>query len=535
MKRAFVVAGFTGFFFAAVVSTVGAAPSAEIQRRMEQLELGQERTIAGVKLEAVRLLPALYADRGYEPLWTRPDAIIQIQNLIDYAVSEGLDASDYPVGALVGLNGSDPVAADLLSSEILIRVAYHLRFGKVNPQALDPHWNFDRHLSANANPPKTLQQAAAAPSVADFVASFFPRGELYADVKVALAEYRKLEAAGGWPSIGTDPVLREGASDAVVPQIRARLAVTDGAPPAAGDPNLYDASLAKAVVAFQSRHGLDADAVVGAGTYAALNVPIAQRIDQLRLTLERGRWIMEDLSGRFILVNIAAFRAALVKDREFVWSAKVQVGKPYRATPTFKGELEYIQVNPTWTVPPTILSKDTLPAIKKDPTYLERKNMVVLRHDGTKVDPTTIDWANMTGKFPYMIRQQPGPTNALGRVKFIFPNKHFIFLHDTPSKALFDRSDRAFSSGCIRVENPFELAVLLMNDPAKWSQADFDALMAAAETKNLYPVPKVPVYILYWTATARGGVVYFHHDIYERDGPLLAAMGAETRIDLPGN
>jgi murein L,D-transpeptidase YcbB/YkuD len=383
MKKAITIAGLAGFFAVVVASAAYATPSAEIQRRMEQLSLGEERTVAGVHLEADDLLPALYADRAFELLWTREDTVAQLQSLIDYAVSEGLDPIDYPIAALSGLQGKDPVGFDIVASEILIRVAYHLRFGKVNPQALDASWNFDRRLLANGNPPRTLQQAATAPSVTEFVAAFFPRGELYADVKTALADYRALEADGGWPTVPGGAVLQKGDEDPRVPALRARLSVTDGAPAAVGDPELFDDALQTAVIAFQGRHALDADGVVGDKTYAALNVPIASRIDQLRLTLERGRWIMEDLSGRFVLVNIAGFQAALVKDREFVWAAKVQVGKPYRATPVFKGEIEYMQVNPTWTVPPTILSKDTLPAIRKDPSYLEKKNMVVLRNDGT--------------------------------------------------------------------------------------------------------------------------------------------------------
>jgi murein L,D-transpeptidase YcbB/YkuD len=234
-------------------------------------------------------------------------------------------------------------------------------------------------------------------------------------------------------------------------------------------------------------------------------------------------------------VNIAGFRLTLFRDDQVTWRTRVMVGKPYRKTPIFRGDIEYLVFNPTWTVPPGILAKDKLPAIKKDPGYLQRTNMVVLNHDGTEVDPNSIDWQSLSASnFPYILRQKAGPNNALGQVKFIFPNPHFVFLHDTPSRALFDRSERAFSSGCIRVEHPLELARLLLDDQAKWDSTAIDATIASAETKTVHLKNTFPVFIVYLTALGEpGGPVYFYRDIYDRDRGLMEALDSEIVIDLP--
>jgi murein L,D-transpeptidase YcbB/YkuD len=267
--------------------------------------------------------------------------------------------------------------------------------------------------------------------------------------------------------------------------------------------------------------------VIGKNTLAALNVPVQKRIEQILVNLERGRWVYRDIDDEFILVNIAGFYANYEDDNKLQWQARAQVGKDYRQTPVFKADLKYLVFNPTWTVPPTILKKDVLPAIKRDLGYLKKKNMKVIDRSGKAVDPASLDWSKYSGKnFPYAIRQDPGPANALGRVKFIFPNKHFVFLHDTPSKALFARETRTFSSGCIRVENPFHLAEALLKDSLKWNLNKIGELIDSEKTKTVYLKKSIPVLILYATAfpSLEDEFVQFRNDVYSRDQAILKQL-----------
>ena len=355
-------------------------------------------------------------------------------------------------------------------------------------------------------------------------------------MKDALTEYRGLQAGGGWPAVASGPTLKPGMEDERVPVIRRRLVVTrDFDASAESQSRQYDTALQEGVINFQDRHNLDADGVIGPQTLTAMNVSVDDRIDQIRVNLERIRWIFRDVEDDFVLTNIAAFRVVLVRDREVAWTAKAQVGKYYRQTPVFKSSMKYLQFNPTWTVPPGILSKDIFPRLQRDPGYLAEKNMDVVDRNGKKVDPATIDFSKYTGRnFPYQLVQRPGPTNALGRVKFIFPNHHFVFLHDTPSKSLFGRTERAFSSGCIRVENPFELAELLLGDPAQWNQETMMALLDSEKPKTVFLKEPMTVMLLYGTVGVLDeGVVRFYNDIYKRDARVLKALNGDFEYHVP--
>jgi murein L,D-transpeptidase YcbB/YkuD len=246
------------------------------------------------------------------------------------------------------------------------------------------------------------------------------------------------------------------------------------------------------------------------------------------------RWVFRDIKGNHITVDLAGFKLFLFKDGEQIWTTRVQVGKPFHATPVFKDTIRYLEFNPTWTIPPGILRNETLPAIRRDPSYLSKNNMSVITNSGAKVDPSTIDWAaTATGGFPYMVRQEPGPHNALGRVKFMFPNQYMVYLHDTPSKGLFARSERAFSHGCIRTQNPFELAELLLADPS-WDQARIDKVLASMETTRVNLENPIPVMLLYWTAQADAeGKVQFRKDFYSRDAAIIEGLDEPFRVSRP--
>jgi len=353
-----------------------------------------------------------------------------------------------------------------------------------------------------------LQQAIEQSRVSQALQELKPRYPFYTRLKGALAEYRRIAAAGGWNTIPAGGPLKRGVNDARVTLLRRRLGVSGDLPDTAtSDPSSrYDEAVERGVKAFQERHGLPADGAVGPATLRALDVPVAARIDQIRATLERCRWVMHDLPDRFVLVNVAGFTVAMVGTDGPTWESPVVVGKPYSKTPIFRADMRYIVLNPTWTVPPGIMRKEVIPGMRRDPRYLERKGYVMV--NGQVVQPA-------------------GPKNALGRVKLILPNPHHVYLHDTPQKTYFNETSRTFSHGCVRVQKPFELAALALDDPAWTTQALIDAAETGKTRTIVLPKP-LPVLILYWTAAVgRDGRVQFLPDVYGRDPAVIRALAAK--------
>ncbi len=502
--------------------------------RVEEMRVTGALDVRGEPLASHILLPRIYENREFEPAWTTLRQIDALLEMIDESYLEGLDPGDYHTAALRSVRASitdlgalapaERAAFDLLLTDSIIRLGYHLRFGKVDPTKLDPNWNSSRSLTGE-DPAVTIQAAIDAPSLREFAARVIPRVFLYERFKQALAEYRTIAANGGWPSVPAGPTLKAGVTDVRVSALAARLAVTGDLSPeqAAGIAGtLYDETLAAGVQRFQARHGLAADGAVGPATLAALNVPVASRIEQLRANLERARWVLYDPESEFLVVNVAGFQLYLIRRGEVVYRSRVQVGRPYRQTPIFKAEMTYLVVNPTWTVPPTIFRDDILPQQRRDLGYLTSRNIDLFHTTSSAaIDPASVDWSARS--FPYRLVQRPGPDNALGRIKFMFPNEHAIYLHDTPSRDLFERDSRAFSSGCIRVENPFELAEILLGRSE--SRKDLDALVASGKTETIFLPRPMAVMLLYWTAEVDAtGRIAFFPDVYQRDAAVIAAL-----------
>jgi murein L,D-transpeptidase YcbB/YkuD len=511
----------------------------QIQYLSEQLLLGSEVTVAGAALAASNIIPEFYSRREFTPAWSDDDQIDEFVKLIAKAYEEGLDPEDYLHAELSGLVDAyrkNPDDADLrgkldiLLTESLSRYGNHLSFGKVDPAQLDENWNWSQRPDGR-DPVTLLQQAIDADSITVFIDNFLDRGPIYQRLREMLAEYREFKDAGGWPLVDAGPTLRRGMQDERILLIRKRLAVTADLPQSEDNRSqLFDAALEQGVRNFQDRHNLDADGVIGAQTLASMNVTVDERVDQLRVNIERIRWVARDMEDELIITNIAAFQTFLVRDREIVWSGRSQVGRFYRQTPVFTAKIKYLQFNPTWTVPPGILTNDILPAVQKDVGYLARKEMDLIDRDGNKVDPTSVDWSKYrAGRLPpYQFVQRPGPTNALGRVKFIFPNSHFVFLHDTPSKALFERPERTFSSGCIRVEDPFVLAKLMLNNPAKWNAESIQVLLDSEKPQTVFLDEPLTVMLLYGTVGVTDmEYVRFYNDIYQRDARVLDSLNAD--------
>jgi len=491
-------------------------------------------------IAAVRVIANLYENRDFTLVWTRRAMIDDLMAIIAEAPNHGLDPADYHFDAIQarldlvakGLRGvTSQVDLDLLLTDAFARIAFTIHFGKLNPEDLDPVWNLSRGFEENSDVVELFFMALDEGSIREFIVASAPDFAAYRRLVDALKQHRSLAERGGWPQVPDGTVLKPGERSPRVIDLRARLAVTDGLENAPGDPELFDDDVEQAVKRFQQRHFLDADGKVGPKTVEALNIPIEDRMDQIRASLERLRWIFRDVPNDFIVADIAGFQLYLFRDRTRVWTTRIQVGKPYHATPVFKDKMTYLVLNPTWTVPPGILRKETLPAIRRDPDYLKNKNMSVIRSDGSVVDPSTIDF---NGKFPYGIRQEPGPGNALGRVKFIFPNPYFVYFHDTPSKSLFGRSARAFSHGCIRTENPLDLAALLLEDKEGWDRARIDKVVASAKMTTVTLAEPLTVFLLYWTAgVGEDGTIAFREDIYNRDTRIIEGLNAPFEFEAP--
>ena len=498
--------------------------------------------IEGTRILAEQTILDVYRDNDFRPMWTRPQ-VESLIRMIKTASDHGLDPADYNADALFTVltqwltDPTDEVRAraEILLTESLLRYAYHRRYGKAKANQIDPDINFRRQTFNGQAVSKNIHDAMASPSLDAFVEQAAPSGPYYHKLQHWLGVYRKIQAEGGWPTVPEGPTLRAGDESPRVAAIRAHLETAGylDEPPGTR-PAYFDTELQQAVRQFQLRHNLDADGVVGKMSIEAMNVPVESRADQIRISLERLRWADQERSDTQVAVNIAGFEALFFKDGELAWTTRAMVGKNYRKTPVFRGDIAYMEFNPTWTIPPGILRNDTLPAIKRDPNYLASKQIEVIDNKGKVIDPNTVNWKQYKNSVPYTLRQTPGPHNSLGTVKFIFPNEHFVFLHDTPHRELFDRPERAFSSGCIRIEDPLRLAELLLDDPLKYNRSSLQAIVDSRKTQRISLKPKIPVAILYLTAALDGdGQVTFMKDIYGRDPAVLAALDGPVIIDLP--
>lgn len=516
--------------------------SAALQQQVEALIEQDNAHVHGARTAWPEWMHQFYAARSFRLAWTNTHAAQELRRAIADSRLDGLDPDDYHSSLLQQLQSelaatpNDMLRAqyDLLQTDALLRLGYHLSFGKVDPETFDAQWNYGRTL-AHLDAAKEIEAALAADDIYARVEALKPTHRLYVTLKAELARYRAAAAAGGWQPIPKGMTLRPGAQDARVPALRARLTATGDLDPAAltgAQDTVYGDALVAAVRRFQERIGVGVDGAVGVRTVEELNVPVEQRILQLRVNLDRGRVLLQDLPPQFVVVNIAGYLIYVVRGDDIIWTSRVQVGKPFRRTPLFRSEINYLVWNPTWTVPPSIILNDILPVARRDPTIFARRGLDVLDRNGAPVDPASIDWSQYrSGHIPYTLRQEPGPDNALGRVKFMFPNAYSVYLHDTPSKSLFDASDRSFSSGCVRVERPLELAAILLNDPQQWNETTIARTIQSERLQNVTLKQKMPVLLAYWTAWVdTQGRTHFRRDIYGQDAQWAAGLDSAFRV-----
>lgn len=479
-------------------------------------------------------LKAFYAARDETAAWTDPDDIRTALSVIAEAEADGLDPEDFALTKLQAMareGHSKQLDIELTANIALL--GYVLNNGKTTPHDLMLSGFWDR--LSNGDPAFDLNYALETDLLRDVVDRLRPQSRYYAQLRRALSDLRAIAANGGWPQVSEGPTLRIGDQGPRVTELierltaggyLARIAVVGYTP---GDQ--FDAALAEVVKEFQAAHGEEPDGIVGNKTIAAMNVPVEARIDQLRVNLERNRWIGDLPDARHIVVNIAGYYAAVIENSAPIWTTRVIVGNEYTQTPVFLNQMEYIEFNPTWTAPRSITRNELAPKILADPSYLSRNGFYLAEASGKRVNAASVNFSAYTAaNFPYWVVQAPGEKNAQGRVKFMFPNEHSVYMHDTPSRGLFDRSKRTFSHGCIRTENPLELAALLLAGQ-DWDDAQIIATVASGKRTRVPLDQPVPIAILYWTADPTPTGVKFYPDIYDRDAAVLKALNTPLQFE----
>lgn len=515
------------------------------------------KTLLGETVYMPDLITDFYRRNGFTLIWLTKGSpnltnINWLVNSINAANAEGLAPQNYHASSLNALKntlGGSPLSDiyrwELLLTDATLRYAHHLNAGQLNPATVGFKWDVSRD---NFSLPALLHDAIQKNTLSTFFDRLKPQHPQYNLLKYALADYRQKQQQGWqWEPIpdGTGS-LKPGMKDDRVPLMRARLAEEYFMPPPqnndlrplpdslkAKNPTappdsfynekVYDAQLAQVVKLFQKHHGLEPDGVAGRQTIAIMNETITDRINQIMINLEQWRWLPNYLGDQYLLVNVPAYLLRVYENGYAKLTKRVCTGAPSTPTPIFSEQMQYLDFNPTWGVPYSIATKEILPKLKRNPGYLDSHNMELYAGD-KKVSPYKVNWGSVSARnFYYTIRQKPGSNNALGLVKFLFPNQYDVYLHDTPSKSLFANAQRAYSHGCIRLENPVELAEYLLKP--EYSPARIADIINKGKNRRVFlPLP-LPIYILYFTVWVddNGNEIYFYPDVYGRDKTLLKA------------
>ncbi len=510
-------------------------------------------------LQAVTALYRFYAERGFRLAWVdRIRGPLPVSTELLHAISQadfqGLDPKDYHLQAIetmiAKINAFSPhvktekdfetmADADLLMTDAYLLYAKHLMIGRINPETIDPGWGVHHR---KIDPAGILEEALRSGNITASLMGLPPHQIGYGRLKLALAQYQAAAKSGGWPPVfAGKKLLKKGNTGPVIAALRKRLMASGdlvGTVPAGRTRYMtFDSGLVQGVKAFQRRHGLEPDGIVGKNTLAALNTPIEDRIRQIKLNLERWRWLPRNQGNPHIEVNIADFRLDVIKDDQSVLNMRVVVGKPFAQTPVFSAWMTYLVFSPFWSVPQSIAKDELLPEIRKNPDFLKQNNMELLKGWGkneTVVDPADVDWNAVTpDHFPFHIRQRPGGDNPLGKVKFMLPNPFEVYLHDTSAPGLFTHTTRTFSHGCMRIDKPLALAEYLLQGSPEWTPEAITAAMNRG-IEQIVSLPRpIQVHVVYTTAWVdEEGRVQFRPDIYGRDERLAAVFFNTAPVPL---
>ena len=354
-----------------------------------------------------------------------------------------------------------------------------------------------------------------------------PVNQYYIKLIEKLRQYRDIQKKGGFPIVITEKkTLKLNQIDSCLPKVKQHLFLTKDLQNN-DNSQVFTKELELAVINFQKRLGLGENGKIDKQTLLELNKPVDFRINQMMVNLERLRWIPVEMGKEFLLVNIPEFKLHVFENGKEIWLTNIVVGKDAKQTSIFKGNISKIILNPYWNVPNSIINEEILPALKRNPSYLTKNNMEVLSGEHI-VNASRINWKKYEKNIPFTIRQKPGRDNALGKMKFLFPNNFSIYLHDTPTKSLFNRTKRDFSHGCIRVENPMKLALYFLKNNKEWNQVKIDSILTTGKEFDISIKPTIPVYIAYFTAWVDNkGNLNFRNDIYDLDAALAKEIFAK--------
>lgn len=437
---------------------------------------------------------------------------------------EGLEAADYDLAAL---DSADVVESELRLSYVFVKYAGHLLSGRVNPRDLDANWVGQ---ARSIDLPDLLGTALSGRGVTSTLESVKPHHPQYRLLKQALQRYRSISAHGGWPTdLPAEAHLRQGEGNPSVGLLRARLRASDGTRGAGFFSRLvqvfrgsdfFDEGLARDLTRFEERHGLEPDGVLDAGAIAALNVPVGQRIRQIELNLERLRWLPDELGSRYIMVNIPTFELEAFEDGRRTLKMRVATGTKEYPTPIFSERMTEVVFSPYWNIPRRIAREEWIPEVVRNPDYLRENGLEIIKGDRV-LDPRKVDWRDENLR----LRQRPGAANTLGLVKFAFPNRFNVYLHDTPYESDFHRAARDRSHGCVRIEEPAELAQWVLKGQDDWTRERIEAAMHAGKEERVEIERPIPVYLIYQTVwVAEDGSVRFSGDPYDRDAAQLRLL-----------
>ncbi|MBL1265313.1 L,D-transpeptidase family protein [Methylomicrobium sp. RS1] len=494
-------------------------------------------------------MQALYKAANYEPVWlNRNDAEVLITETLDLlsnAASEGLNPQHYDAGKLKEMLPATlqlpPVAVrkramfDTAVSLSLLRYLHDLHYGRVSPQ--DINFNLKLREKKLIDLPALILSALDRSRITPLPAEVEPKLDQYRKLKPALAHYRELAARVVPLKLDVARSVHIGDKHPQLEELR-RFLVQTGEIQAGADNTqtptdpVYDKELSEGVKRFQARHGLTADGVLGRGTAAALSVPLSERVTQIELALERLRWLPEIGTGPYILVNIPAFQMwvydDISKSEPSPLSMRVVVGQAMKTqTPVLMAEMKFIDFMPYWNVPYSITKNEIIPKLIANPAYLHSENLEIVTafSDQAKPVPLNVDSLLMLKQGLLKIRQRPGKKNPLGKVKFMFPNKDDVYLHDTPSKSLFNRSTRDFSHGCVRIERPQDLAEFALRNQPEWTKENIQLAMQAPKMQRVMLKRSIPILFFYTTSfVEQNGEVAFYRDIYGHDTVLLETL-----------
>lgn len=515
-----------------------------IRYKLETEQPGQGITIDGIELFGLEEIKRFYQKRNFKEAWSSnkrlTEQAYELKFEINQAKYDGLNPNDYYLDKLNEIfskfeqydfrltpaSQEDLLIVDFLLTDAFFKLSTHLAVGKVDPSQLKSQWEIMQR-KPKVYYDELLMKALEEKQIRQNLELLYPKFAIYKkgrEVLRALEEKSKNDTID-WKRLKINKSIKAGEKHNVIPRLRDRLIFWGYLQDyIVEDSKFFDSLLFEGVKKYQDNRGMDKDGVIGNKTLTSLNNSPKDQFDKASVNMERLRWLPDTLrDSEVVLVNIANYQLDYLDRRDTIFSSKVIVGREYHQSPIFTAEMSYLVFSPYWNLPNSITRNEVMPAMRKDPSYLRKKNMEVVTFSGKSVDPSTIDW--QAKSFPYMVRQKPGPGNSLGLVKFMFPNNHSVYIHDTPSRSLFDRGERAFSHGCIRLQNPATFAEILLKEDASWTPLKITEAMNSGHEKVVNLDRKIPVVILYLTFwTDSKGVGHFREDIYSRDAEVLAEL-----------